>query len=414
MYQPCSPSDSPPVTSRPPPSTARPTAASAFSRAPSVISGPTWQAWSSGSSTTIRATASQCLADGRVGGLLADHAAGGGALLPGVSHRGAGDDRRGGGGVGVGQHDRGVLAAHLALGGGAAAGQPLGDRAAGALRPCEAERPNQLVADQRRAELAVAVQHLQDALRQQPVEQAGDPVGADGRVLGWLHHADVAVGHRRGELPQRDGQREVPGRDQADDAARHLAGEQQRAAVGRREAGALGVERRGGVEAEDGGRPGDLTPGLGDRLADLAADQRCQLAGLDLEPVGGPAQRLAAGGGSGLRPARRRLGGAADGVVEIDPARRPNAADDVVGARRIRADDLGGDCGQAVLLAHEDDQGKRSQQQGQGEERPPGGCRGLSHGGGVYRLTRRACRLRRTSSPRGRPAWRRTSPGRPS
>ena len=87
-----------------------------------------------------------------------------------------------------------------------------------------------------------------------------------------------------------------------------------------------------------------------------------------------------------------------------------DAADDVVGTRRVRADDLGGDCGQAVLLAHDDDQGKRSQQQGQGEQRPPGGCRGLSHGGGVYRLRRRACRRRRTSSRRGRPAWRRTCP----
>ena len=313
MYQPCSPSDSPPATSRPPPST-RP--ADRGQRLRARILGdqrPDLAGLVLGIlNHHPRHGRLQRLAHGRVGGLLADHAAGGGALLPGVAHRGAGDDRRSGRGVGVGQHDRGVLAAHLALGGGAAAGQPLGDGAACALRSGEAERPHQLVADQCGAQLAVAMQHLQHALGQQPVEQAGDPVGADGRVLGRLHHADVAVGQRRGELPQRDGQREVPGGDQADDAARHLAGEQQRAAVRRREAGALGVERRGGVEAEDGGRPGDLTAGLGDRLADLAADQRRQLAGLDLEPVGGPAQRLAAGGGGRPRPARappRRRGG---------------------------------------------------------------------------------------------------------
>ena len=62
-------------------------------------------------------------AAGRSTGGLADHAAGGGALLAGVAHRRRRDHAGRRLDVGVGQHDRGVLAAHLALGGGAALGQ---------------------------------------------------------------------------------------------------------------------------------------------------------------------------------------------------------------------------------------------------------------------------------------------------
>jgi hypothetical protein len=47
-------------------------------------------------------------------------------------------------------------------------------------------------------------------------------------------------------------------------------------------------------------------------------------------------------------------------MVESIPPDGRTRTDDVVGTRRIRADDLGGDCGQAMLLAHDDDQGKRS------------------------------------------------------
>ena len=80
------------------------------------MTGPTSVLASAGSRTCSASTAAaSAVAELRVDGVGHDHPAGGRALLARVAHRRVGD--RGGGPVqvGVGQHDRRVLAAHLGL-----------------------------------------------------------------------------------------------------------------------------------------------------------------------------------------------------------------------------------------------------------------------------------------------------------
>ena len=186
-------------------------------------------------------------------GLLADHAAGGRALLAGVAHRGAGDDRRRRLEVGVGQHDGRVLAAHLALG-----------RQRRARRPAEPPpRPGRGRPGERdRAEPGVA-RRAPPRRRRRPApagragpgssgsRQAMQRLGARRRERRGFPDAGVAVRQRRRELPCRDRQREVPRRDQPDDAPRPPPGHEQRAAVAR-----AGTSRR-----PDRARPGRGTGG---------------------------------------------------------------------------------------------------------------------------------------------------------
>ena len=124
--------------------------------------------------------------------------------------------------------------------------------------------------------------------------------------VGRLEHDRVAVGERRRDLPGRDGDREVPRRDHADDADR-LAGDldvDARAHGGELLAGE--AQRLAGEEGEDLAGAGRLADALGQRLALLARQQAAEflLAGEDL--VGGLLQdrRSAPAASSATRPGR--------------------------------------------------------------------------------------------------------------
>ena len=98
------------------------------------------------------------------------------------------------------------------------------------------------------------------------------------RQLGRLEDDGVACRQRRAELPRGDRQREVPGRDQADDAER-LAERHVDAAVDRDRVAEQPLGRAG-VVVEDVGDHADLAAGVGDRLADVARLEPGQVLGV--------------------------------------------------------------------------------------------------------------------------------------
>ena len=124
--------------------------------------------------------------------------------------------------VGVGQDDKRILAAHLELE--PAHGFGAGGRDLGACRDRARERD--------RVDLSVVEDRLADH-RAAPDDQikyafgnAGadndfrERVGAAGNKVGRLEDDSVAVGQRRRDFPGGDREREVPGRDDADDSER--------------------------------------------------------------------------------------------------------------------------------------------------------------------------------------------------
>ena len=128
---------------------------------------------------------------------------------------------------GVGADDDGALAAHLASGdtvvkrGGNFLNVPADLVAAG-----EQDDVDVGVADERFADLAGAVNQVEDAGREAGFDEQFDQALADGRrVFGRLEDGGVAFEETRPEHPQRHGEGEVPGRDDGDDAPRLAAHE---------------------------------------------------------------------------------------------------------------------------------------------------------------------------------------------
>ena len=149
---------------------------------------------------------------------------------------------------------------------------------------------------------------------------AGDDLGQRMRgarhQLGGLEHDSVAVAERGRDLPGGDRDREIPGRDHADDAHR-LTGELDV------DAGTDGsalladqAQRFAGEECKDLAGTGDLADALGERLAFLAGEQAAELflAGEDFEGnlvqrvVAHLRRRLRPGGEGGLGCRNRLLG----------------------------------------------------------------------------------------------------------
>jgi hypothetical protein len=97
-----------------------------------------------------------------------------------------------------------------------------GDLAPGLDRAGEADRVDVGMIEQRLADhRAAAHDEVEHALRQAGARQdLGQRPGAAGHEVGRLEHDAVAVGQRRRDLPGRDGDREVPRRDDADHADR--------------------------------------------------------------------------------------------------------------------------------------------------------------------------------------------------
>ncbi len=152
-------------------------------------------------------------------------------------------------------------------------------RAAGADRAREADRRHVGIVDQRLADDRAAAHHQ--------VEHAGGNAGlrqdlgerprAAGHEIGGLEHDGVAVGERRRDLPRRNRDREIPRRDEADDAdrlARHLDVD---AGPHRRQLVAGEPQHFAGEELEDVPGARRFADAFGQRLAFLARQEAAEL-----------------------------------------------------------------------------------------------------------------------------------------
>ncbi|MGY3104025.1 hypothetical protein ACVWW7_000652 [Bradyrhizobium sp. LM6.9] len=248
--------------------------------------------------------------------------------------------------IGVVEHDQRVLAAHLEL-------ELLHRvREHAGLRDL-APRLHRAGEGDRR-DIRVLKQGLPDhrAGADHEVEHAGRNAGTGDDLgqrmrrarhqLGRLEHDGVAVAERRRDLPGGDRDREIPGRDHADDSDR-LTGELDVDAGTHR--GALladQAQRFAGEERKNLAGARDLADALGQGLAFLAGEQAAELflAGDDLERdlvqrvIAHLRRRLRPGGEGGL--------GGGDGLLGLRLVGLGVFADDVVGVGGV---DVPGDGG---------------------------------------------------------------------
>ena len=168
----------------------------------------------------------------------------------------------------VGEEDVRRLAAQLQRRRDQVVGGVMGDHAAGGGRAGEGDLGDALAAGQGLAGFgAEAVDDVQHAGRQQVGDQFGQNQDADRGLFGGLQHHAVAGGDRRGELPRGHQQREVPGNDLADDAERLMEMIGDGVVVDFRDAAFLGAQAAGEI-AEMVGHERNVGIGrLADRLA---------------------------------------------------------------------------------------------------------------------------------------------------
>ncbi len=190
------------------------------------------------------------------------------------------------------------------------------DAGAGAVRAGEREAADERARGERLAHGgAGAGDEVEDAGRQAGVLQALDELERrQRRGRRRLEDDGVAVGERRRDLPGRDGDGEVPRRDDGDHAERLAPAEQHRLGRVGRQHFAGAAPALAGEVAQDVARPRDLAPGLRDRLALLARERGGDVLEALVEQLGGPEQDRAAG--------RRRRGGPAPGTPRPPPRRR--------------------------------------------------------------------------------------------
>ena len=168
----------------------------------------------------------------------------------------------------VGEEDVRRFAAQLQRRRDQVVGGVMGDHAAGGGRAGEGDLGDALALAQSLAGLgAEAADDVQHAGRQQVGDQFGENQNADRGLFGGLHHDAVAGGDRRGELPGGHQQREVPGNDLADHAERLMVMIGDGVVVDLRDAAFLGAQAAGEI-AEMIGHQRNVGIGrLADRLA---------------------------------------------------------------------------------------------------------------------------------------------------
>ncbi len=254
------------------------------------------------------------------------HPLGRGALLPGVTGDRSRDRRGRERQVGVRQHDRRVLAAHLGLHGNAPRGGGGHDRPPDVGRAGERDDIGRV--EHRGARFGEARHDREQAGRQYAIEQFGHSQCARGGLVGRLEHDPVAEGERGRGLPDRDRQREVPRCDQPGHAA-GTAGREGERVAGRTVRRAERVEGLLRVIAQDRDGPGHLTAGLAHWFADLTDDQHGQFFGRRGKRVGGFTQCRRTRRRSTAIPAALRPAGTGHGRHDLGAARLSRAENDV-------------------------------------------------------------------------------------
>ena len=218
-------------------------------------------------------------------------------------------------------------------------GGGLRDGDAGLARTGEGDDRDVRMADERASGgLAEAVHDVDDARRATRVGQDLDEaLGEQRRVLRGLQHDGVAADERRSELPGRDGDRKVPRRDRADDADRHPHAHHELVPeLGRRRLAVHAASLACHVEAHV------------DRLLDVAAGLRLDLAHLVRHQVGQLGLALGEEGGEAVQHLRA-LGSRSQAPLVVGRARGRDGAVDVFGpGLRKRAEHLAGRGTQAL------------------------------------------------------------------
>ena len=229
--------------------------------------------------------------------------------------------------IGVVEHDQRILAAHLELHLLHRVGRDAGCATlrAGGDRAGEGDRVDVL------GLFSIA----SPTTEPRPMTRLNTPVGRPARAMisdkrmrrrrheiGRLEHDAIAVGERRRDLPGRNGDREIPRRDQADDADRLARDLDVDAGPHRGELLAGQAQALAGEEQEDLPGAHDLADALGQGLAFLARQQAAELVLAREDLVADALQDVVALLDRGARPGREgRLRGR-DRALGIGGARR--------------------------------------------------------------------------------------------
>jgi len=190
---------------------------------------------------------------------------------------GAGEDRFGDGGrIGVIEDDGGIVAAQLQRHPLEIRGGRHGDLLAGFDRAGEADLARYRVAGHPGAQLIATADHVEHARRQDVTQQLPHLEGGQRGERRWFQDHGVAGQKCRSDLPEGQGEREVPWRDGGHDTQRAAGHFDERLSVVLDDLGRC--LQIGEILTPDGGGE-DLDAGIGQRLALLRRQERGQVGG---------------------------------------------------------------------------------------------------------------------------------------
>ncbi len=243
-----------------------------------------------------------------------DQARGRGAALSGLEESAVDRAIHGNAEIGVIQHHERVLAAHLELELGKPSRALLRDVLAGIDGSGEAHRGDVGRIQKRLADHRAPPHHQIEHARgrARTLQDVRDRPGARRYQVSGLEHHGVAIGERRGDLPGGNRQREIPGRDQADDAERLAVDVDLDARPHRGYPLAGKAQRLAREELEDLTGATRLGDAVGAGLAFLAREEFAELLLAPEDLVAGRVQKIeallrgAARPSSGKRPWRPR------------------------------------------------------------------------------------------------------------
>ncbi len=233
--------------------------------------------------------------------------------------------------IGVVEDDQRVLAAHLQLEAAEVLGGGFRHALAGRHRAGEGDGVDVRAVEDRLADhRAGAHDEVEDALGQAgAVEDVGERPAAARHQVGRLEHYRVAVDDCRRDLPGGNGDREVPRRDQADDAERLALHHHLDAGPDAGDELAVQPQRLAGEEGKDLAGADYLAGRFHQRLALLAGQQSSKLLLAADDLVGGFFENIVALLDAGARPRRKGRLRRGDSPLSIG-----------LGAPRVEADHL--------------------------------------------------------------------------
>ena len=266
-----------------------------------------------------------------------DHAAAGRAALAGGEKAAVDGRAHGHVQVGIVQHHKRVLAAHLQLHLGTPAHAGGGHALASADGAGKAHARDALVFEQHSAHFRATAHHQVEHARRQAcaVQDVGQRPGRARHHFSGLEHHGVAVGQGWGNFPGGDGDGEVPGGDQADHA-QGLAGDlHAHAGAHRRQHLATGAQGFARKELEDGGSAAHFADGFGQGFAFFAGQQVAQLGLAGNDFVAHGVQDVKALLGGGQAPGREGGVGGCHGFECLLAAGHRVVADHVARVRGV-------------------------------------------------------------------------------